>query len=299
MQLQARVLLLPNLNVGTNLHEHTGNIQRSSGSILNVNQSSLYFGGGAGAIGTRTVQIPAVSVFSPLTEALFEPMAARQRVETARFDASNTANTILLEVAGLHFESLAAEADLRARHQAIRQAEEVVRLTRAYAEAGEGREADAERSAERIQFARAGRATCGGRSRRRGGAVVAPASPRPGRAGATRARSGNGHAHQSLGAATRFDSGRAGASSFDQRGRRGRRGGGSATQAGAVSAALADALAGLHAGAFGGGSNLFPPELSHFAESFRFRRSGLLDAPQFRHGQPRSRSNGRPRSGKP
>ena len=77
LQLQARVLLLPNLNVGTNLHEHSGNLQRSSGSILNVNQSSLYFGGGAGAIGTRTVQIPAVSLSSPLTEAFFEPLAAR------------------------------------------------------------------------------------------------------------------------------------------------------------------------------------------------------------------------------
>ena len=50
-----------------------------------------------------------------------------------RFNASATANNILLEVAELHFELLAAEADLRVRRQSAVQAAEVARLTRAYA----------------------------------------------------------------------------------------------------------------------------------------------------------------------
>ena len=88
-----------------------------------------------------------MSIFSPLTDAIFEPLAARQQVERARFDASATANNVLLEVAELHFELLAAEADLRVRRESATQAAEVARLTRAYAKAGQGREADAQRAA--------------------------------------------------------------------------------------------------------------------------------------------------------
>ena len=80
-----------------------------------------------------------MSIFSPLTDAIFEPLAARQQVERARFDASATANNVLLEVAELHFELLAAEADLRVRRKSAAQEAEVARLTRAYAQAGQGR----------------------------------------------------------------------------------------------------------------------------------------------------------------
>ena len=48
LQTQARAILLPSLNAGSNYHLHTGNLQRSSGRILNLTEQSLYFGGGAG-----------------------------------------------------------------------------------------------------------------------------------------------------------------------------------------------------------------------------------------------------------
>jgi outer membrane protein TolC len=146
IQLGARSLLLPSLNIGTNFRDHTGDLQRPSGRILDLDLKSLYFGGGAGAWGTGTIQVPAVSILSPLTDAFFEPLAARQQVIRAQFDASATANNVLLEVAELHFELLAAEADLRVRRETAMQAGEVVRLTRAYAQSGQGREADAQRA---------------------------------------------------------------------------------------------------------------------------------------------------------
>ena len=150
VQRGARALLFPTLNLGTNLHVHTGNLERSSGRILNLNESSLYVGGGAGAMAASPVEIPAVTIYSQLTDAIFEPLAAHQRVEESRFVASATANGILREVAELHFELLAAEADLRVRREAVRQAEEVARLTRAYADAQQGREADAERASTEL-----------------------------------------------------------------------------------------------------------------------------------------------------
>jgi outer membrane protein TolC len=147
IQQGAQALLLPSLNIGTNFRSHTGDLQRPSGRILSLDLKSLYFGGGDGAWGTGTVQIPAVNIFSPLTDAIFEPLAARQQVERARFDASATANNVLLDVSELHFELLAADADLSVRRESATQAAEVARLTRAYAQAGQGREADAQRAA--------------------------------------------------------------------------------------------------------------------------------------------------------
>ncbi|GAC1473255.1 MAG: hypothetical protein NVSMB9_21570 [Isosphaeraceae bacterium] len=151
VQQGARVLLLPTLNAGTNYHLHTGNLQRSSGRILNLNgEQSLYVGGGARTLAAESLSVPAVNIFSELTNAIFEPLAARQQVEGARFNASATANTILLEVAELHIELIAAEAMLNARRESALQAAEIARITRNYAEAKEGRSADAERASTEL-----------------------------------------------------------------------------------------------------------------------------------------------------
>jgi len=146
----ARALLLPNLNAGANYHNHQGNLQRSSGRILKLDEKSLYVGGGADASAAGPAEVPAVSIVSQLTEAIFEPLAARQLVTAATFEASATANQVLLEVASLHFELLAAEADLKVRRETAAQGAELARLTRAYAAAQQGRAADAERAATEL-----------------------------------------------------------------------------------------------------------------------------------------------------
>jgi outer membrane protein TolC len=152
VQQGAMALLLPTLNAGMNYHAHTGNLQRSSGRILNLDEKSFYFGGGSEVYAASPAQIPAVNIFSELTDAIFEPLAARQQVVVARFGASATANNILLEVAERYFELLAAEADLRVRRESATQEAEVARLTRAYAQAQQGREADAERAATELSL---------------------------------------------------------------------------------------------------------------------------------------------------
>ncbi|ODT98596.1 MAG: hypothetical protein ABS79_05605 [Planctomycetes bacterium SCN 63-9] len=152
IQQKARVIMLPSLNLGASYHDHTGNLQRSSGVILNLNQKSLYFGGGAMPVTAGTVEIPAVSIFSPLTDAIFEPLAAHQHVAVAQFDAATTNNNVLREVAEFHFELIAAEAELFVRRETAMQEAEVARLTRAYADAQQGREADAERAATELSL---------------------------------------------------------------------------------------------------------------------------------------------------
>jgi len=145
-QQAARALLLPSLNAGTNYHGHDGNLQRSSGRILRLSEQSLYVGGGARTLAAETVGVPAVSILSPLTEAIYEPLAARQRVAGARLDAAATANSILLEVADLFLELLGVEAELESRRLSAAQADEIVRIVADYNATGQGRKADADRA---------------------------------------------------------------------------------------------------------------------------------------------------------
>ncbi len=142
----ARVLLLPNLNAGTNYHGHNGPLQRSSGRILNLSEQSLYVGGGSRTLAAESLAIPAVNIVSPLTDAWFEPLAAQQRVLRAQSFATATANSVLMEVAVLYLDLLGAQARYQAWRLNETQTAEVERITTGFSLSGEGREADAERA---------------------------------------------------------------------------------------------------------------------------------------------------------
>ena len=68
-----RVLLVPSLNAGFNFHNHTGDLQRSSGRILKLDEKSLYVGGGSEVYAASPAEVPMINLYSRLTEALFEP----------------------------------------------------------------------------------------------------------------------------------------------------------------------------------------------------------------------------------
>jgi outer membrane protein TolC len=154
-QLAARVLLLPSLNAGTNFHLHTGNLQRSSGKILNLTEQSLYFGGGARTLAAGSIGIPAVNLVGTLTEAWFEPLAARQRVIGANFGAQATFNDILLDVVLLHLDLLASQAILDAQRLTESQVYQLSVVINDFAITGEGRTADANRAQAEWKLRRA------------------------------------------------------------------------------------------------------------------------------------------------
>jgi outer membrane protein TolC len=143
----AYALLLPTLNAGAFYHGHTGDLQRSSGRILSLSEQSVYFGGGTRTLAAESLAIPAVNISSPLTDAIFEPLAARQEVTRAGFEAAATTNSVLLEVGNLYFELVAAETELGLRQETEAEAVEAARLTAAYAKSGEGFLSDADRAA--------------------------------------------------------------------------------------------------------------------------------------------------------
>jgi outer membrane protein TolC len=142
----ARVLLLPSLAGGGNYHDHNGNLQRAGGTILDLPaEQSFYVGAGARTLAAESVAFPGLRIFSHLGDAIFEPLAARQRTVGRQFDASATFNSVLLEVSTRYIDLMAAEARLAVLRRSLRDATEAARLTANFARVGQGRQADADR----------------------------------------------------------------------------------------------------------------------------------------------------------
>jgi outer membrane protein TolC len=145
-QLRANALLLPSLRAGANFHRHLGVLQSSFGEIRHVESESLYVGGGARTLAAETVAFPMIQVFSPLADALFEPLVARRLVAVRRNQSDATTNQMLLEVAGRFLELVSAEAELAALRATEEDMNQVVQLTAIFAKVGRARAADASRA---------------------------------------------------------------------------------------------------------------------------------------------------------
>jgi outer membrane protein TolC len=145
-QLRARALLLPNLTAGGNYHLHNGTLQAPGGEIRTIHEQSLYFGGGASTLAAQTVAIPAIRIFTHLGDAIYEPLAARQRVAVSQFRATAVRNSVLLDVTTAYLDLMSEETRLEAIRLTESESLQVVRLTAAYAKTGQGRAVDANRA---------------------------------------------------------------------------------------------------------------------------------------------------------
>lgn len=154
LQLHAQTLLLPNLRMGGNYHYHDGTLLASFGFLRKVTSQSLYYGFGARTVAAESVAFPGVQVYSQLTDAFFEPLAARQDVANRRFQAAATNNNILLDVATAYLALLGAEGRLAVIRQSETEFGEVARLTESYAKVELGRKADANRAATDLALLR-------------------------------------------------------------------------------------------------------------------------------------------------
>src|SRR5690606_26086865 len=78
-QAQAQVLWLPSLRAGVHWNKHDGSIQEVAGPVFDVSRSSLWAGAGGQAVGAGSPAIPGVWANFHLADAIFQPLAARQR----------------------------------------------------------------------------------------------------------------------------------------------------------------------------------------------------------------------------
>ena len=137
---------LPNINAGTNYNLHRGPLQQANGNILKLNREAMYVGLGASAVGAGTVNIPGINYNLNVGTAWYGYLQSKQTVARVS-DASRTAeNNILLRVCLAYTDLLRAEARRSIASQNRTEAADLARLTDAYAKAGQGRKADADRA---------------------------------------------------------------------------------------------------------------------------------------------------------
>ncbi len=146
----ARALWIPSLSAGTVYNNHSGRIQDTEGNVIEVSRSSLFVGGGA-VLGNTPANGGAsgparLFVDLSLVDALFEPLAARQLVRASAANRNSTFNDTLLQVAVGYLSLARAQARVSIAEEAVRNADELAKITRDFAEAGQGLQADADRA---------------------------------------------------------------------------------------------------------------------------------------------------------
>ncbi|HET6881353.1 MAG TPA: TolC family protein [Pirellulales bacterium] len=146
----AAAQILPNLNGGTNFDTHSGNLQQSSGHMLDVSRSALYVGAGANAIAAGSVNIPGVMWNQNISQGVFTYLVARQTVRQQQFTSQAIRNQVLLRVSLAYMELLRSSGRRAIAIRIRDDAAEVARLTSAYARTGQGRQADADRAATEL-----------------------------------------------------------------------------------------------------------------------------------------------------
>ncbi|HEX4148809.1 MAG TPA: TolC family protein, partial [Pirellulales bacterium] len=145
VQKKAQLIWVPNLNAGAMYYSHVGNWQAPTGQIQNLSDQSVYVGSGAYTMGAQTNAIPGVQLVTQVSDALYEPLAARQQTIARSFDSQARNNDILLAATRAYLELLAAEAQAAALERSQADVKKLVDTTTAYAQTGQGRMGDAHR----------------------------------------------------------------------------------------------------------------------------------------------------------
>ena len=142
---RAEALWLPSIQAGISLHRHDGNYQASDGTIVDVNRNSLQAGLGTGATGAGTTPRPGLVAQFHLADAIFQPKVARQTAAANEQAAKAVVNTQMLRVATGYVQLVDAYQEARIVQESNQRTAQLARITRDFAEVGEGLRADANR----------------------------------------------------------------------------------------------------------------------------------------------------------
>lgn len=147
---EAQAAWLPSLVAGLGYTKHDGKIQATNGEIVDVSRNALFIGGGA-----RSGQAPIaggsggparLQVDLSLTDALYQPLVARQVKTAEEFRQSATFNDVLLAAAVAYYDLiLATGRSENLRAQDIPLAKDLLVQTQSFVAAGKGSKADVTR----------------------------------------------------------------------------------------------------------------------------------------------------------
>ena len=150
----ARSAWLPSLFIGPNWIRHDGAAQVVEGPVRQISKSSLFLGGtiagGNGVTGPVPAGGPAplgnLTTILRISDAIFQPLAARQVVEARRLGVEVANNDALLGVAEAYFDLQGAAGRLAISREAAGYATTLAEITASFARTGAGLEAEYRRS---------------------------------------------------------------------------------------------------------------------------------------------------------
>ena len=151
---QARVQWLPSLYIGPNWIRHDGQAQVVEGAVRTISKSSLFLGataaGGSSVSGPvpagGPAQVSGLTSILRFSDAIFEPLAAKQIVEARKANIQTVTNDALLTVAEAYFDLQRAAGRLAIGREAATNAETLASLTESFARSGAGLDADYRRA---------------------------------------------------------------------------------------------------------------------------------------------------------
>jgi hypothetical protein len=143
---RAAALWLPSLRAGVNYNKHEGQIQDVAGNVFSTSRGALYTGLGANAVGAGSPSVPGVVANFHLTDAIFQPKAARNAANAREWEARAITNNELHQTAVAYLELLRAGQELAIARDTHQRVENLARLTQAYAKTGQGLESDYDRA---------------------------------------------------------------------------------------------------------------------------------------------------------
>ncbi len=146
----AKVMWLPSIQSGFNYRRRDGNYQDVQGAIVDVNLNSFNYGLGAGAVGAGSPSQPGVVARFHLADALFLPEAAEKTAWARQHAASATLNQQLLNGSIAYINLLEAYQDVEIMTEAVLRTSDLAKVTRDYADAGQGLKSDADRTATEL-----------------------------------------------------------------------------------------------------------------------------------------------------
>jgi outer membrane protein TolC len=142
----ARILWLPSIQAGINYQNHDGPLQNSDGTITVASRSALEAGLGMYAVGGGAPAIPGVSAKFAVADAVFQPRIADQEVAARQHAVAATAHDLLLFAAVAYLDLLRALQQQAIAQETLNHTQRLAELTAAFARAGQGNQADADRA---------------------------------------------------------------------------------------------------------------------------------------------------------
>jgi outer membrane protein TolC len=159
---QARALWLPSLFLGPTWYRADGQIQTVAGPVQTISRSGLFLGGEAALANTFPGPPPGSGLPSlngltatlRISDAIFEPLAARRVVNATDAGLRAATNDAMLQVAEAYMDLQEASGRLAIAREAAGNASMLTDITESYSRVGQGLEADHRRARAELEHRR-------------------------------------------------------------------------------------------------------------------------------------------------